>query len=67
MSIPSATIEKTEVLHNSTNITNALMGFYAKINSRYDYYGVTSKLTLLTTEYSTINRTLLDSRMKVLV
>jgi hypothetical protein len=36
------------------------MGFYAKINSRYDYYGVTSKLTLLTTESSTINRTLLD-------
>ena len=36
------------------------MGFYAKINSRYDYYGVTSKLTRLTTESSTINRTLLD-------
>jgi two-component system sensor histidine kinase VicK len=36
------------------------MGFYAKINSRYDYYGVASKLTLLTTESSTINRTLLD-------
>jgi hypothetical protein len=34
------------------------MGFYAKINSKYDYYGVTSKLTLLTTESSTINRTL---------
>lgn len=60
LSIPSATVEKTEVLHNSTDITKALMGFYAKINSRYDYYGVTSKLTLLTTESCTINRTLLD-------
>jgi hypothetical protein len=56
LSIPSDSIENTLVLHDSGSITKALLGFYSKINSRYDCCGVTSEYTLL--EFKTINRTL---------
>jgi two-component system, OmpR family, sensor histidine kinase VicK len=47
LSIPSAGVEKTVVLHDSRSINNALLGFYAKANTSYDCYGVTSHHTLL--------------------
>ncbi|MGA9150034.1 MAG: HAMP domain-containing sensor histidine kinase [Candidatus Nitrosopolaris sp.] len=50
MSIPSASIEKTIVLHDSRSINNALSGFYAKAQTSYDCYGVTSQSTLLESE-----------------
>jgi hypothetical protein len=56
LSIPSAGVEKTVVLHDSRSIDNALLGFYAKANTSYDYYGVTSHHTLL--ESKAINDTL---------
>jgi signal transduction histidine kinase len=56
LSIPSAGVEKTVVLHDSRSINNALLGFYAKANTSYDCYGVTSQHTLL--ESKAINDTL---------
>jgi two-component system, OmpR family, sensor histidine kinase VicK len=50
LSIPSASIEKTIVLHDSRSINNALSGFYAKAQTSYDCYGVTSQSTLLESE-----------------
>jgi hypothetical protein len=44
------------VLHDSRSINNALLGFYAKANTSYDCYGVTSQHTLL--ESKAINDTL---------
>ncbi|MGB8936766.1 MAG: ATP-binding protein [Candidatus Nitrosopolaris sp.] len=56
MSIPSAGVEKTVVLHDGRSINNALLEFYAKANTSYDCYGVTSQHTLL--ESKAINDTL---------
>jgi len=56
LSIPSTSIEKTMVLHDSRSIDNALLGFYAKAKSSYDCYGVTSQSTL--PESEAINNTL---------
>jgi len=56
LSIPSTSIEKTMVLHNSRSIDNALLGFYAKAKTSYDCYGVTSQSTL--PESEAINNTL---------
>ena len=56
MSIPSASIEKTIVLHDSASITNSLLGFYANAKTSYDCYGVPSQYTLLKSE--AINDTL---------
>ncbi|HYA83279.1 MAG TPA: hypothetical protein VEH06_07505 [Candidatus Bathyarchaeia archaeon] len=47
LSIPSAGVQKTVVLHDNRSINNALLGFYAKANASYDCYGVTSQQTLL--------------------
>ncbi len=56
LSIPSTSIEKTMVLHDSTSINNSLVGFYAKAKTSYDCYGVTSQSTL--PESEAINDTL---------
>jgi signal transduction histidine kinase len=56
LSIPSASIEKTMVLHDSRSINNVLLGFYAKAKTSYDCYGVTSLSTL--PEIEAINHTL---------
>jgi len=56
LSIPSAGVEKTVVLHDSRSINNALLGFYAKTKTSYDCYGITSQSTLL--ESKAINDTL---------
>jgi two-component system sensor histidine kinase VicK len=56
LSIPSTSIEKTMVLHDSRSINNALLGFYAKAKTSYDCYGVTSQSTL--PESEAINDTL---------
>jgi len=56
LSIPSASIEKTIVLHDSASITNSLLGFYANAKTSYDCYGVPSQYTLLKSE--AINDTL---------
>jgi two-component system, OmpR family, sensor histidine kinase VicK len=50
LSIPSTSIEKTMVLHDSRSIDNALLGFYAKAKTSYDCYGVTSQSTLSESE-----------------
>src|SRR5581483_5105574 len=42
LSIPSADVERTVVLHDSRSINNTLLGFYANANTSYDCYGVTS-------------------------
>ncbi|MGC2573079.1 MAG: HAMP domain-containing sensor histidine kinase, partial [Candidatus Nitrosopolaris sp.] len=44
--MPSTSIEKTMVLHDTRSINNALLGFYAKAKTSYDCYGVTSQSTL---------------------
>ena len=54
--MPSDSIEDTVVLHDTESITNALLGFYAKVTTRYDCCGVMSQHTLL--ESKTINDTL---------
>ncbi len=56
LSIPSTSIEKTMVLHDSRNINNALVEFYAKAKTSYDCYGVTSQSIL--PESEAINYTL---------
>jgi two-component system, OmpR family, sensor histidine kinase VicK len=58
LSNTSVSIEKTVVLQDSGNITKSLLQFYAKINNRYDCYGLASELTLL--EPNIINGTLLN-------
>ena len=55
LSIPSTSIEKTMVLHDSRSINNALSGFYAKAKTS-SCYGVTSQSTL--PESEAINYTL---------
>ncbi len=52
----SDSIEDTVVLHDTESITNALLGFYAKVTTRYDCCGVMSQHTL--PESKTINDTL---------
>src|SRR5215472_1113614 len=54
--MPSTSIEKTMVLHDSRSIDNAFLGFYAKAKTSYDCYGVTSQSTL--PESEAINDTL---------
>ena len=58
MSNTSGSVEKTVVLQDSGNITRSLLEFYAKINNRYDCYGLASEPTLL--ELNIINGTLLN-------
>ncbi|HYA84874.1 MAG TPA: HAMP domain-containing sensor histidine kinase [Candidatus Bathyarchaeia archaeon] len=58
MSNTSNSIEKTVVLQDTGNITKSLLEFYAKINNRYDCYGLVSESTLL--EPNIINGTLLN-------
>ena len=58
MSNTSGNIEKTVVLQDTGNITKTLLEFYAKINNRYDCYGLASELTLL--EPNIINGTLIN-------
>ncbi|MFZ0512115.1 MAG: HAMP domain-containing sensor histidine kinase [Candidatus Nitrosopolaris sp.] len=58
MSNTSGSIEKTVVLQHTGNITKSLLEFYAKINNRYDCYGLASELTPL--EPNIINGTLLN-------
>ena len=57
MSNTSGKIEKTVVLQDTGNVTKSLLEFYAKINNRYDCYGLSSEPTLL--EPNIINGTLL--------
>jgi hypothetical protein len=58
LSFLSGNIEKTVVLHDSRSINRALLGFYAKANTRYDCCGVTSEPTPL--ESKKISETLLN-------
>jgi len=58
LSITSGSIEKTVVLQDTGNITKSLLEFYAKINNRYDCYGLASELTPL--EPNIVNGTLLN-------
>ena len=58
MSNTSGSIEKTVVLQDTGNITKSLLEFYAKINNRYDCYGLASELTPLGPNI--INGTLLN-------
>ena len=51
-------MEKTVVFQDTVNITKSLLEFYAKINNRYDCYGLASELTPL--EPNIINGTLLN-------
>lgn len=54
----SISIEKTVVLEDTGNITRSLLEFYAKINNRYDCYGLASELTPL--EPNIMNATLIN-------
>jgi hypothetical protein len=56
LSIPSTSIEKIMVLHDTRSINDALLEFYAKAKTSYDCYGVTSQSTL--SEFEEINCTL---------
>jgi hypothetical protein len=46
LSISSCMKEKTVVLHDSESITKALLGFYAKANTRYDCSGLLGSKTI---------------------
>jgi hypothetical protein len=65
LSIPSATAEKTEVLYNSTDITKALMGFYAKKIADMTITGLPLNLHWMENLVQSIEH-YLTSRMKVL-
>ena len=58
MSNTSGIIEKTVVLQDTENITKSLLEFYAKVNNRYDCYGLACELTPL--EPNIVNETLLN-------
>jgi hypothetical protein len=58
LSNTSDNIEKTVVLKDTGNITKSLLEFYAKINNRYDCYGLAYELTPL--EPNIVNGTLLN-------
>jgi len=50
--------EKTVVLKDTGNITKSLLEFYAKINNRYDCYGLSCELTTL--DSNIVNGSLLN-------
>jgi two-component system, OmpR family, sensor histidine kinase VicK len=62
LSSTSDNIKKTVVLQDTGNITKSLLEFYAKINNRYDCYGLAFELTPL--EPDIVNGSLLNLKNK---